>query len=291
VSRYEFIDAEKASYPVTWMCRHLEVSKSGYFAWLGRGPSRRAQRDEALTSKVKSIFKEHRGRYGSRRVHEELKTQGERVGRKRVERLMRASGLVAHGKRRFKKTTDSAHSFPVAPNVLARNFKAERPGQTWAGDITYIWTAEGWLYLAVLLDLFSRKVVGWAMSDRITKKLALDALRMAIAQRGAPSGLTHHSDRGSQYASNDYRKMLDAHGIVPSMSRKGDCWDNAVSESFFASLEKELLMDEFFHRRDEARRAVFEYIEAYYNRRRLHSTLGYVAPVEFERRFALRGAA
>lgn len=290
MSRYRFIDAEKADYPVAWMCRQLDVSKSGYFAWSGRTPSARALRDEELIATIRRIFDEHRGRYGSRRIHQELKAQGQDVGLNRVERLMREAGLRGHGKRRFKKTTDSTHLLPVAPNILRREFRAEKPNQVWAGDITYIWTAQGWLYLAVLLDLFSRTVIGWKMSERITKKLAIDALQMAVAQRGVPDGLLHHSDRGSQYASHDYRQLLDAHGIIVSMSRKGDCWDNAVSESFFASLEKELLIDSFFHRRDDARQAVFEYIEGYYNRGRRHSTLGYLSPFEYERQFGLGSA-
>jgi transposase InsO family protein len=279
--KFGFIDAKKASYPVALLCRHLGVSRSGYYAWAKRPESQRDKSDRALSVEVAAVHQESRSRYGSPRVHAELRSRGRRVSRKRVARLMRQQGLRARPRRRFVRTTDSAHSHPVAPNTLDRKFEPTQPNCVWAGDITYVWTAEGWLYLAVLMDLFSRKVVGWAMSEKIDRELVLSALDMALLGRKAPA--LHHSDRGSQYASEDYRRLLEQRGITCSMSRKGNCWDNAVVESFFSSLKQELVYLSTFNTRQEAQLALFEYIEVFYNRKRRHSSLGYLSPVEYER--------
>jgi transposase InsO family protein len=279
--KFGFIDAKKACYPVALLCRHLGVSRSGYYAWAQRPESERDKSDRALSVEVLAVHQESRSRYGSPRVHAELRARGQRVARKRVARLMRQQGLRARPRRRFVRTTDSAHSQPVAPNTLDRKFEPQQPHSTWVGDITYVWTAEGWLYLAVLLDLFSRKVVGWAMSERIDRELVLCALNMALL--GHPAPALHHSDRGSQYASEDYRRLLEQRGIACSMSRKGNCWDNAVAESFFSTLKQELVYLSTFKTRQEAKLALFEYIEVFYNRKRRHSSLGYLSPVEYER--------
>jgi len=221
--------------------------------------------------------------YGSPRVHRELRTAGRRVGRKRVARVMREANIAAKHKRRFVRTTDSNHVNPIAPNVLQREFTTDAPNKVWVTDITYIPTRQGWLYLAVIVDLFSRRVVGWAMEATMETDLVLSALRMALAQRRWPRALRHHSDRGSQYASGEYRRVLELHGITASMSRKGNCWDNAVAESFFGSLKKEYVHDVTFRTREEARSGIFEWIEVFYNRQRLHSTLDYMTPDQFER--------
>jgi putative transposase len=257
------------------------VSRSGYYAWAKRPESERDKSERALSVEVAAVHQESRSRYGSPRVHAELRARGRRVSRKRVARLMRQQGLRARPRRRFVRTTDSAHSQPVAPNTLDRKFEPDTPNSTWAGDITYVWTGEGWLYLAVLLDLFSRKVVGWAMSEKIDRALVLSALDMALLGRPAPA--LHHSDRGSQYASEDYRRLLEQREIACSMSRKGNCWDNAVVESFFSTLKQELVYPCVFKTRQEAKLALFEYMEVFYNRKRRHSSLGYLSPAEYER--------
>lgn len=280
--KFDFIDAEKANFPVSFMCRHLGVSRSGYYASRSREPSDRAKDEAHLVKQVKAVHADSRGTYGSPRVHEELKKLGRATSRKRVARVMREQGLVARSKKRFRRTTDSKHAFPVADNILARNFTANAPNEAWVTDITYLWTREGWLYVAAIVDLYSRMIVGWAMSERIDRELCLDALDMAVKARKPSRGLIHHSDRGSQYASSDYRRALDEHGMVCSMSRKGDCWDNAVAESFWSTLKTELGNDAPFPTRAAARQAVFEYIEVFYNRRRLHSSLGYTTPVQKE---------
>ncbi len=220
--------------------------------------------------------------YGSPRVHEDLQEQGIRCGRKRVARLMRENGIRAKQARRFKATTDSDHNDPVAPNLLDREFHVDVPDRVWVADLTYIWTREGWLYLAVILDLFSRRVVGWSMSRRITSQLTLEALSVALWSRNPSPGLLHHSDRGSQYTCGDYRDVLDEHGVLCSMSRKGDCWDNAVAESFFKTLKVERVNDRDYWTREEAQTDIIDYIERFYNRKRRHSYLGYVSPVEYE---------
>jgi putative transposase len=281
--RFEFIEAQKALFPVEFMCEQLGVSRSGFYAWKHRPQSARQQQDEQLAEEVAQVHQESRGTYGSPRVHAEMRARGRKVSRKRVARLMKKQKLAARKKRRSARTTDSNHSNPVAPNVLERDFSPDKPNSTWATDITYVWTGEGWLYLAVVLDLFSRRVVGWSMSEHIDTQLVLGALEMALEGRQPPQGLIHHSDRGSQYASAEYRQALASRGIQCSMSRKGNCWDNAVVESFFSSLKMELVYLTDFVTRHQARSALFEYIEVFYNRRRRHSSLGYLSPLEYER--------
>lgn len=280
--RYKFIDAEKAVYPILVLARVLKVSRSGYYAWLSRKTSPRAVENARLLELIREIHASSRRCYGSPRITRELRSRKIRVSKNRVARLMRIHGIRSLHRRRFRLTTRSSRRRPVAPNLLQRNFTAEQPNQVWAGDITYIWTVQGWLYLAVLLDLYSRRVVGWSMSERITDDLTISALEMALQERRPDPGLIHHTDRGSQYASGAYLERLGAHGLRASMSRRGDCWDNAVSESFFASLEKELLRDRTFISRNQARHAIFDYIEVFYNRARRHSTINYLSPADFE---------
>jgi transposase InsO family protein len=258
------------------------VSASGFYAWCRRGLSLRAQQDAALKVEIRAAHAASGKRYGSPRIQADLKADDQHVGRKRVARLMREEGLEGQRKRRFRVTTDSRHSHPVAANQLDRNFTASAPNKIWVTDITYIWTREGWLYLAAILDLFSRRVVGWSMDSHIDRTLALDALGMALKTRSPEPGLLHHSDRGVQYASGDYQNQLRDRGITCSMSRKGDCWDNAVAESFFSTLKAELVHRTDYVSRSQAKASVFEYIEVFYNGRRRHSALGYVSPVEHE---------
>jgi putative transposase len=289
--RFVFIEAEKVQYPIGVLCSVLQVSRSGFYAWRRRGPSLRTTGDEKLAVEIAAVHQRTKGRYGSPRVYRELRTKGRRVSRKRVERLMRERGIRGKTKRRFRRTTNSNHPYPVAPNILARQFKPTAPNQVWAGDVTYIATDEGWAYLAVLLDLFSRRVVGWAISPVNDTALALAALHRALHSRPVPVGLVHHTDRGSPYASEEYRRALAARGIVASMSRRGDCWDNAVAESFFATLRVELTDDESYPARATAASSIGDYIDGFYNLARLHSHLGYVSPVEFELRKIVEGKA
>jgi transposase InsO family protein len=285
------VEAEKATYPVRLLCRCLAVSRSGYYAWRRRGTSERSREDAQLGIAIAASHAESRRTYGSPRVLRDLRDQGRRVSRKRVARLMRERGLVARQRRRFKATTDSKHSYPVAANVLMRSFRVEAPNTAWVTDITYVATREGWLYLAVILDLFSRRVVGFAMSERITRELVLEALRRALARRPGVWDLIHHSDRGSQYASHDYREALEKAGITCSMSRRGNCWDNAVAESFFGTLKVELLHERPQQDRAPTQRAITEYIDDFYNVRRRHSSLGYQSPLEFELRHGELGGS
>ena len=280
--RFAFIQTEKATYPVRALCRNLAVSASGFYAWCKRGPSCREQRDQALKVSIRALHAASRRTYGSPRIHRDLRDAHERVGRKRVARLMREQGLQSRRKRRFRVTTDSQHAEPVARNLLARDFQARTPNERWVADITYVGTREGWLYVAVILDLFSRRVVGWAADDRIDRDLVSNALAHALGTRTPGPGLLHHSDRGSQYASRDYRRQLRGRGIRSSMSRKGNCWDNAVAESFFATLKMEVVNDRDYVSREQATASIAEYIEMFYNCRRRHSALGYVSPVAFE---------
>lgn len=282
--KFQLIDAEKANFPVIFMCRQLKVSRSGYYAWRDRPPSARDSEDIQLGARVLDLHLSSRRRYGSPRVHKALAAEGVHVSRKRVVRLMQTRGLVAREKHRFVVTTDSAHELPVAKNVLARRFDQPVPDQAWAADITYLATAEGWLYLAVIIDLCSRLVVGWATSETLERTVCLDALRSALQTRRPPPGLIHHSDRGTQYASTEYRELLLQHGIVCSMSRRANCWDNAVAESFFSTLKAELVAGEIYPTRAEARSAVFQYIESFYNRKRIHSSIGYCSPADYEAR-------
>ena len=276
------MDENRKYFPVPLMAKLLGVSPSGFHVWKKRGPSRREVEEYKLIRAIEEIHRSSRKTYGSPRIHAQLKGMGFDVNPKKVERLMRKFGIRAKTKRKFRVTTDSKHNLPVAENILNREFSPEAPNKVWAGDITYVWTKEGWLFLAVIVDLFSRQVVGWSMDERMTKELTLSALKMGLQRRKPPKGLLHHSDRGSQYASAAYRKLLEARGAVCSMSRKGNCWDNAVVESFFHTLKTELVHHECFETRDEARRKIFEWIEVFYNRQRLHSALGYKAPVQYE---------
>jgi len=280
--RFRFIDAEKACYPIRLLCRCLAVSRSGYYAWQGRPVSARGKQDVRLRVEIAASHSASRRTYGSPRIERDLREAGHRVSRKRVARLMRELGLEGRRKRRFRATTDSQHRYPVAPNLLMRDFDVEAPNTAWITDITYLATLEGWLYLAVILDLFSRRVVGYAMSERIDRELVLGALRKALVCRPETRDLIHHSDRGSQYASHDYRDALDQAGITCSMSRRGNCWDNAVAESFFGTLKVELLYELPLQTHSGTRSAVGDYIDAFYNVRRRHSSLGYQSPLAFE---------
>lgn len=264
------------------MCRVLNVSASGFYGWLKEPGGKRGKDDEALCDQIKKAFDASRETYGSRRIRRELKRLKRGCTLRRIRRLMRKLGLCPKRRRRFRITTNSKHGFEVYENLLKRDFKVDGPDQVWVSDITYIWTTEGWLFLATVIDLFSRKIVGWSMSESLKAGVAINALEMAIAARNPAPGLIHHSDRGVQYACGDYQKVIKRTGMRPSMSRKGDCWDNSVAESFFSTLKKEMIYHVKFETREEARRDIFDFIEVFYNRRRLHSYLGYMSPVEFE---------
>lgn len=279
--KFAFIAAEKA-FPVSAMCRVLSVTRQGYYAYVKRLAAKRPAEVE-LQAHVKQAYADGRGAYGSPRVLEALRNKGISASKRRVERTMRALGLQGRKRRRFRVTTRANPAHPAAANVLDRNFAADRPNQRWVTDISYVWTDEGWCYLAVILDLFSRAVVGWALDTTLTTQLPLRALDMAVRRRAPASSLLHHSDRGCQYTSQEYRQALDELGIDVSMSRRGNCWDNAVAESFFATIKTELVYDRRWATRVELRTAVFDYIEVFYNRQRLHSTLGYKSPAQFEK--------
>jgi putative transposase len=285
--RYRAIQESDRRYPVRLMCRALAVSPAGYYAWRDRAESGRAMQNRTRLSLIRMIHQESRETYGSPRIWDALCKQGQDVGKHRVVRLMRQAGLRAKTVRKWRATTQLNHRLPVAENILNGQFAVAQPNRVWAGDITYIWTAEGWLYLAVLLDLYSHAVIGWAMGQRLTEELAEHALLMALTARQPRAGLLSHSDRGSQYAATRYQHLLTTHGITPSMSRKGNCWDNACVESFFETLKRELVYHRNFATRDEATQDIFEYIEVFYNRKRRHSTLGYDSPAEFEARMAV----
>ena len=263
----------------------MQVSRSAYYSWRAGRYGVREQRDLTLLTHMQSIHRESRQSYGSPRLYHALKKEGVTCGRNRVARLMRQHGIEAKKKRRYRITTTSKHTMPVADNVLDREFSAKAPNERWVSDITYLWTSEGWLYLGVVLDLFSRRVVGWSMQSTLETSVASDALTMALHTRRPAPGLIHHSDRGSQYASRRYQDQLQSHGMECSMSRKGNCWDNAVAESFFSTLKTELTRDQRFLTHDQAKLAVFEYIEVWYNRKRQHSTVGFLSPVQCEQQF------
>ncbi len=275
---------ENQNYSILKMCRILNVSRSGYYQWCKRGESHRRKKDHELKEKILHVFTKYKQRYGSPRIHNELRDMGVRCSKKRVERLMRELGIRARHKRQFKVTTNSKHDYPVFPNLLNRKFKVNAPNKVWVADITYIRTFEGWLYLAAVMDLYSRKIVGWSMSETINTELALSALKMAIHRRKPAKGLMHHSDRGVQYASHPYQKLLKAHQMICSMSRKGNCWDNAVIESFFSTLKTECVEGKIYLSRAQAKRKIFEFIEIDYNRKRRHSTIGAMSPENFENR-------
>jgi transposase InsO family protein len=269
-------------FPQETVVKILGVSRSGFHAWKKQINSERKTKERQLVQAIQTIHRSSREIYGSPRVFRELRKQGVAVSRSRVERLMRREQIRGKARRKFKVTTQSDHRFPIAPNIIQGNFKPAKPNQVWAADITYIWTQQGWLFLAVVIDLFSRKVVGWSMNDSVNTDLTLNALRMAYATRNPGPGLIHHSDRGCQYASSAYQLFLQSQKAVCSMSRTGNCWDNAVVESFFHSLKTEAIYSERFDRRSEARAKIFDWIEIFYNRQRLHSTLGYMAPAQYE---------
>jgi putative transposase len=280
--KYAWIKQHESEFSVKSMCRFMSLSRSAYYAWLER-PQTAIEKDDAeLVEVIKTLFKKSRKNYGTRRLKEALINRDWQVSRRRIGRLMDVAGLVCKTKRKFKATTNSKHNLPIAPNHLDRQFTVAQPNQTYVGDITYIHTREGWLYLAVVIDLYSRQVVGWSMAEHMRAKLVNDALLMAVWKRKPGKGLIWHTDRGSQYASDSHRTLLQEHGIIQSMSRKGNCWDNAVSESFFHTLKTELVHHQRYQTRAEAKQDIFEYIEVFYNRERLHSANHYVSPVDYE---------
>lgn len=287
---YEFIHSNRFEFSVEEMCRVLAVSRSGYYGWTQRGESRKSKEDEVLTIVIKWLFEKHKKRYGAPRIAKDLRDEGILCGRHRTARIMRENGLKARAKKKFKVTTDSWHKLPIAPNLLNQDFKVNRPNQVWVSDITYIWTREGWMYLCTIIDLYSRKVVGWAMNKRMTKEFVIRALDQAYYRRRPGKGLIFHSDRGSQYASHAFRKRLAQYGMIQSMSGKGNCYDNAVAESFFRTLKTELIYEEVYLTREQAKQSIFEYIEVYYNRIRRHSFIDYFSPDAFERRIVLKCA-
>lgn len=280
--KYRFISAHRGTFKVGRMCKLLKVSRSGFYAWLTRPESHRSRENRALEAKIRVFHAASHGIYGSPKIHQDLIDDGVRCGKNRVARIMREAGIRSRRKKKFKATTNSRHNLPVAENLLDQDFAAKTPDSVWVGDITYVPTQEGWLYLAVLIDLYNRKVVGWASSSRMTRQLTLDALQMALDRQSPEKGLVHHTDRGSQYASGDYQKVLSDRRILCSMSRKGNCYDNAVAESFFGLLKTEWVNHCRYRSRSEANRSLFYYIEIFYNRKRRHASLGYKTPHEYE---------
>lgn len=280
--KYRFITAHCSEFRITAMCAALHVSRSGYYGWRERAPSRRAEANQRLLECIRAVHRASRENYGAHKTWEALRAAGEPCGRHRIARLRRRHGILAKRVRRFRRSSAVRHSAPPAPNLLHREFTADRPNRVWVTDITFVPTRRGWLYVAVMIDLYSRRIVGWAMSHRIDQPLVLDALRMAIAQRCPEPGLIHHSDQGQQYAGSAYRVALNEHAIIQSMSRKGNCLDNAVAESFFSTLKNELVHHVLFEDRDQARSAIFDYLELFYNRQRIHQSLGFKSPVHFE---------
>lgn len=285
--KYAFIREQRSVHRIGTLCRVLGVSRSGYYEWREREPSERARDDARLVEEIRRVHARHRGHSGAVKTWRVLRGEGIGCGKHRVARLRRRHGIVARRRRRFVVTTRSKVGVAVAPNRLARCFTAPRPDRAWVGDVTFIATRQGWLYLAVLLDLYSRRVIGWSMSERNDTALVASALEMALAQRRPACDLIHHTDRGQTYVAGTYRRTLAQHGMQMSLSRKGDCWDNAVAESFFATLEFELIEQRVFTSRDQARLAIFEFIEVFYNRQRAHQTLGYKTPVQVEQEYRL----
>ena len=267
------------------MCKVLGVSKSGYYAWMNRPKSKQAKRKEKLTGQIKRVFLESRRNYGSPKITKQLNSEGVPVSQKTVSRIMQEEGIRSKTVRKYKATTNSKHTLPIYPNLLDQQFKVERPGQAWVADITYIWTSEGWLYLATIMELFSRRIIGWAMGDRMTKELVIIALKRAIRTQTPTPGLIHHSDRGSQYASKEYQQILRNNGITTSMSRKGNCYDNACIESFHSVIKKELIFHEKYKTRDQAKKSIVEYIVSFYNYKRIHSFTNYMSPIAYEKQY------
>ena len=280
--RYRFIDEQQKAWPITLMCGVLGVSRSGYYDWTARDLSQCVRSNIALDRRIRAIFAGHRQRYGAPRIAEALHDEGITCSENRIARRMRILGLQAIQTKKFKVTTDSTHSNPVAPDLLEQDFRAAAPNQKWTSDITYVWTDEGWLYLAVVMDLYSRAIVGWSMNRRMTQQLVCDALTMALFRRGFPKNTIIHSDRGSQYCSQRYQQLIRSHGLCGSMGRKATCYDNAVTESFFHTLKVELVHRERYVTRRLAKTSIFEYIEMYYNRQRKHSAIGHRIPMVFE---------
>jgi putative transposase len=286
--KFAFIVKHRNIWPVAWLCEALDVSRSGFHAWLRRGPSLRAQQDDELTPRIRASFVASARTYGARRVWHDVLAEGASCGLHKIERLMRENALRARPRRRGLPKDDGQRlANVIAPNVLDRQFTAERPNQKWIADFTYIWTAEGWLYVAAVIDLFSRRVVGWSMKAEMTAQLVMDALVMAIWRRGKPDALLHHSDQGSQYTSEQFQRLMANNGVTCSMSRSGNVWDNAAMESFFSSLKTERVCRKVYRSRNAARADIFDYIERFYNTTRRHSTIGYLSPVEFERKVGL----
>lgn len=283
--KYLFVKEHVSRWPIAHMCRVLSVSTSGYYSWRKQPCHRRFREDEHFRITIHTLFHNFKKRYGSPRIHREMRATGHRIGRKRVERLMKEMNLRATPVPRFVHTTNSNHNGPIAPNLLRQDFSALKPNEKWVGDITYIDTDEGWLYLATVIDLFSRKIIGWSFSDSLERSLALDAIHMAVESRNPPRGVIFHSDRGCQYASSDFIDLLNVHGITRSMSRKGCCYDNAVAESFFRTLKVEEVYRQNYATRDDAQRQIFQYIEGFYNRVRRHSTIDYISPNDFEEQY------
>ena len=280
--KFKFISENREMFKVGRMCAVLKVSCTGFYSWLKRPESRRRIENRFLEQKIRETHEASRKIYGAPKIYEDLKDEGIACSLNRVARIMRQAGIKSKTVKRFKATTDSRHNFPVAPNRLDQNFNVSIPNKAWAADITYIATAEGWLYLAALMDLYSRKIVGWSMDNRMTRQLSINALEMAITNRQGIQGLTHHSDRGSQYASDNYQKVLKEHGIICSMSRKGNCYDNAVMENFFRLLKTEWVHHYRYQTRQQAKTSIFEYIETFYNVKRRHSRLNYLSPCDYE---------
>lgn len=283
--KYAFIQKQQRHYPIIRLCEVLEISTSGYYAWIGRPESSRRKENRILTTKIQCLHKASRRTYGSPRIYEDLLSMGEKIGVNRVARLMKSADIKSKMARRFIITTNSRKTMAPAPDLLQRNFITTAPNKVWVTDTTFIPTQQGWLYLAVVLDLYSRSVIGWAMSDSNNTQLVSDALTMAIWRRGKPQGVIVHSDQGATYSSGIYQQIMKDHGLICSMSRRGECLDNAVAESFFGSLKTEHVDDENYRTRTEAKQSIFEYIEIFYNQRRRHSTLGYLSPQDFEDKY------
>jgi putative transposase len=280
--KFRFISDHLETFNVGRMCNLLNVSRSGFYAWKKRPECSRRRQNRALEDRIRLLHADSHGIYGAPRIHRDLNEAGVRCGKNRVARIMRNAGIRSRTKKKFKATTNSKHNLPVAPNLLNQKFKVDAPDRVWVGDITYIWTNQGWLYLAVVLDLFNRQVLGWAAASRMNRQLAINALQVALGKRKPGQGLLHHTDRGSQYASSDYQKILKEHGMICSMSRKGNCYDNAVAESFFARLKSEWVNHQRYLSRKEAIQSLFYYIEIFYNRKRRHSFIDYATPQEYE---------
>lgn len=286
--RFEFVAKHRSAWPVTWICEVLGVSRSGFYGWLGRAPSQRVMNDRRILGEIKVSHERSGGSYGVRRIWPDVVESAYQVGRERVARIMRAAGISGHAPKRRRPTDNGTRpAHPLADNVLSRDFTADAPNRRWVADFTYVWSGEGWLYVATVLDLYSRRIVGWSMKPNMTVELVMDALRMAIWRRGLPKKLLHHSDQGSQYTSEPFQRMLSDLGIECSLSRRGECHDNAVMESFYGSMKNEKLYREKYGTRSEAKAAVFDYIEGFYNPHRRHSTLGNISPAAFEKQ-ALR---